>query len=126
MNCASLIASTSRPIADDRIIYTNALCPAGFCPHFSKRTSPIAFHIRSPHVVVSLFVGSVVVHDARLPKLQVGPNVAKRKVGRIGATGTVDGLMKKEARALAYDSVYADIKAVMFNLRRRLETTVSL
>jgi len=82
-------------------------------------------HIRSPHIVITLFVGNVVVHNTRLPKLQVGPNVAKRKAGSVGAVGTVDGLMKKEAQVLAMASVRADINQVTADLRRRVEVIVS-
>jgi hypothetical protein len=121
-----VLRTRGEAVADDRMMYTNILCPPGFCPHSSRKLSPIVTHIRSPHIVISLFIHSVVVHDARLPKLQVGPNVAKRKAGRIGAVSTVDGLMKKEAKALAVDSVHADIKVVMSDLRIKMEMIVSL
>jgi len=107
-------------------LYTSILSPSNFCPHSVTQPSPIITHIRSPHIVLTLFVSDLLVHDTRLPKLQVGPNVAKRKAGRVGAVGTVDGLMKKDAKTAAIDSLHEDIAQIVADLRRRLEIVVSV
>lgn len=107
-----------------RLLYTDILVPKDLCEHAQKTPANLITTIRSPHTVVNLTVWPVTVLDTRLPKLQVGPNVAKRKAGRAGAVGTVDGLMKKETRAAAVDAVRAEVDTVLRRLKERCAEVV--
>lgn len=105
------------------LLYTDVLAPKDLCEHADNPSSLITT-IRSPHVVVDLTVRPVMVLDTRLPKLQVGPNVAKRKAGKAGAVGTADGLMKRETRAAAIEAVKSEVEIVIQRLRERCAEVV--
>ena len=102
------------------------LTPPAFCPHSTERPSRIILNLRSPHTIISLSIQAVTVLDTRLPKLQVGPNVTKRKPGQLGAIGIANELMKKEAKDLAFDEVRKDANLVISAVRKHISDTVSL
>ncbi|OCF31113.1 hypothetical protein I316_07245 [Kwoniella heveanensis BCC8398] len=77
------------------LLYSDNLRPAKLCTHSS---TSLTRGIRISNHIISLTVRPVSVLDTRLPKLQVGPNVAKRKLGKEPVTVTLDGLVKKETR----------------------------
>jgi 1-phosphatidylinositol-3-phosphate 5-kinase len=106
------------------LLYTDLLAPKTLCEH-AQTPSKMITTIRSPHTVLNLTVRPITVLETRLPKLQVGPNVAKRKAARAGTQGTVDGLMKKEARVAAVDAVKLEVETVLQRLKERCAEVVS-
>ena len=87
-----------------RLLYTNTLLPPDLCPHtLANRSKPTSLnriirYIRSSSYVFSITIGPVTVLDIRLPKLQVGPIVAKRKTSENAPVkASTDGHRRGEA-----------------------------
>ena len=114
-----------------RLVYTNILLPSNLCRHCPEPSSqpgdippPLFRCIRYRSAVISLIVDSVSVIDTRLPKLQVGPNVAKRKTGKAGAVGAVGGLLKKDVQEKEVAQVNKEIEQVFTFFKDNVESVV--
>lgn len=72
------------------MFYSSLLIPQSLCPHASQATSSggpqnFTYVLSSPILTLRLTSEPQPVLDTRLPKLQVGPLVAKRKLGNEAA-----------------------------------------
>ena len=63
--------------------------------------------------------------DARLPKLQVGPNVVKRRLGAGGAQAAFDGVLRKGWAETAQENVRGEIGSWVGGMRLRVHHLVS-
>ncbi|WVN89047.1 uncharacterized protein L203_104263 [Cryptococcus depauperatus CBS 7841] len=77
------------------LIYTTILQPP-ICPHASSQHTFIHC-FRTSSFTVNLSASSLDLFDMRFPKLQVGPNVTKRKGDKEWVLGTFDELANDEA-----------------------------
>jgi hypothetical protein len=68
---------------------------------------------------------SVEVLETRLPKLQVGPNVPKRKPGQAAANAAVEGLMLRDERGKEAQIAKEEMRAWVRDLERRIQMLVS-
>ncbi|WVQ85237.1 hypothetical protein IAT38_007402 [Cryptococcus sp. DSM 104549] len=125
------------------LLYTTILQPPSLCVHAQDK-SQIVHYLRhfprppsspspspdeaSPHsqsptptpLTISLTTSPLSILDARLPKLQVGPNVPKRKAGKEPAAAAVDGLVKREVREERREGVEADLEGWFGGMEARL------
>ena len=69
-------------------------------------------------------VEDVPVLDARLPKLQVGPNVVKRRLGAGGAQAAFDGVLRKGWAESAQENVRIEICGWVGGMRLRVHHLV--
>ncbi|KAK4684262.1 hypothetical protein P7C73_g5929, partial [Tremellales sp. Uapishka_1] len=123
MSCAKCGTSTSPRAVEtpmfswgklmEILLYSTKLIPST-CTHMSR-----VYHIRSSSVL-SIKVSDATVLDTRLPKLQVGPNVAKRKPGKAAATTVVDGLLGKEVVVENAATIRKDIERFFLSLEGRV------
>ncbi|WVQ97361.1 hypothetical protein IAU59_004473 [Kwoniella sp. CBS 9459] len=100
------------------LIYSDILRPVKLCTHPS---TSLAHCIGIANHVISLTVQPVSVLDVRLPKLQVGPNVAKRKMGKEPVTATLDGLVKKETRNERVEALRMEMEKYFEVVEKRLD-----
>jgi 1-phosphatidylinositol-3-phosphate 5-kinase len=84
------------------------------------------YTIRSTTLSITFSVSDVSVLDARLPKLQVGPNVVKRRLGAGGAQAAFDGVMRKGWAETAQENVRGEIAGWIGGMRLRVHHLVSL
>ncbi|WWC58469.1 uncharacterized protein I303_101012 [Kwoniella dejecticola CBS 10117] len=75
------------------LIYTDKLRGRVQCSHVGRTV----IYLRTTSLVISLAVESVNALETRLPKLQVGPNVNRRKGGQETVEDVMKGLLRKEA-----------------------------
>nr|XP_019049347.1 hypothetical protein I302_03133 [Kwoniella bestiolae CBS 10118]OCF28277.1 hypothetical protein I302_03133 [Kwoniella bestiolae CBS 10118] len=99
------------------LIYTDILHPSTPCPH----TSSTSHYFRTSGLVVSLKVEAVSILDTRLPKLQVGPNVTKRKGGKEPVTTFMTGILRKEIAQEKVEGLRNEINQYFEGLERRLD-----
>lgn len=121
-----------RPRLTNRIIYTHLLVPFDLCEHSKSSggspisTSSFVYHLRTSKAVVTLQAEPITVLDARLPKLQVGPNVSKRKAAKATPGEIVEGLWSKERRTEDVRVVTQEIDQTFTSMRGQLKASVSL
>jgi hypothetical protein len=95
----------------NRLIYSRTLQCQNFCSH-----TPDTHNFEGYGVVASIKVEISDVLDVRLPQMQVGPNVVKRKSGRDAAEDALESLISEDKRIEAQDqltqAVFAYVKSV--------------
>lgn len=108
------------------MLYTHILQPPDHGPHtrtsdlsLAPRFSPLIRYFRTSMFLICITVEPVSVLDTRLPKLQVGPNMAKRKPGTV--SGVVDSLATGDAEG----TVEREIKTTFQGLSTRVDSLVS-
>ncbi|WVF70562.1 hypothetical protein IAT40_005353 [Kwoniella sp. CBS 6097] len=101
------------------LLYTDILRPVKICAHSS---TSLVHYIRIANHVISLTVQPVSVLDTRLPKLQVGPSVSKRKTGKEPITATLDGLIKKETRNERVEVLREEIERYFETAKKQLDS----
>nr|XP_031860899.1 uncharacterized protein CI109_003626 [Kwoniella shandongensis]KAA5527971.1 hypothetical protein CI109_003626 [Kwoniella shandongensis] len=106
------------------LLYTNVLRPADLCSHASAADN-IIHHIRTERMVLSLSAEDIPVLDTRLPKLQVGPNVPKRKSGTESITQAMEGVTRMTAKAERIEGVRKDIEDFYSSLTDRLAVLIN-
>ncbi|WVR05981.1 hypothetical protein IAU60_003009 [Kwoniella sp. DSM 27419] len=102
----------------EMLYYTEFLCPAGLCTHGS---GSMAHFFGVSNCVLALWVEPVPVLDVRLPKLQVGPNVTKRKAGKEAVAATMEGLVRKEHQEAGESELKGEIVAFHNEALRKLD-----
>jgi hypothetical protein len=90
----------------NRLIYSRTLQSQNFCSH-----TPDTHNFEGYGVVASIKVETSDVLDVRLPQMQVGPSVVKRKSGRDAAEDALESLMSEEQDQLTQE-VFAYVKSV--------------
>lgn len=82
------------------VLFSSILLPP-ICSHTSSPhtipPSEIVYHLDHPLYSLALTPSDHKVYEVRLPKLQVGPNVAKRKTGVEAAHGAAEAFAKRGA-----------------------------
>ncbi|EIW72592.1 hypothetical protein TREMEDRAFT_58763 [Tremella mesenterica DSM 1558] len=101
------------------VIYTDILIPTNLCAH--KNSGDLVRCIRSSAVTLRFSVENISILDTRLPKLQVGPNVAKRKAGKEAVDAAVDGLMRQETREEQIDGIRNDVDKSFRGFEQRVD-----
>lgn len=76
--------------------------------------------------MISLVVEDNSTLDIRLPKLQVGPNVTKRKGGKEPVDAVMDGLLRKQVASEKVGSLRKEIEDFFCSLENRLSALVSI
>jgi 1-phosphatidylinositol-3-phosphate 5-kinase len=100
-----------------RILYTNVLHPLT-CSHMSTGSANVLYKMRTPALIARIHIETVSVLDTRLPKLQVGPIVSKRKAGTTVAI--LEGLTRKDMREKEKEILRGEIKAVFEELKQKV------
>jgi len=96
-----------------RLIYSNVLRPPAICSH------PHPEHVfKGAGVIASVSVETFNVLDMRLPQLQVGPNVTKRKPGKDAAEDALESLANDEERNSAQDQFARERKTYCHSVGR--------
>jgi hypothetical protein len=88
----------------DRLIYSRTLQSQTFCSH-----TPDTHNLEGYGVVASIKVETSDVLDVRLPQMQVGPNVIKRKSGRDAAEDALESLVSEDKRIEAQDQLTQEV-----------------
>jgi hypothetical protein len=88
----------------NRLIYSRTLQCQNFCSH-----TPDTHNFEGYGVVASIKVETSDVLDIRLPQMQVGPNVVKRKSGRDAAEDALEHLVSEDKRTEAQDRLAQEI-----------------
>ncbi|KAL7424765.1 hypothetical protein Q5752_000449 [Cryptotrichosporon argae] len=104
------------------LFYTRTLIPPSLCAHVAQASTfpPVTYHLRTPHVVAALTLSPIAVLDTRLPKLQVGPNVHKRKPGKVAAAAALDATLRRAPRDDVVDGLRAEIECFFVGLEQRV------
>nr|XP_019014824.1 uncharacterized protein I206_00911 [Kwoniella pini CBS 10737]OCF53605.1 hypothetical protein I206_00911 [Kwoniella pini CBS 10737] len=102
------------------LIFTDKLQLPILCSH----TEHPSLFIRAPSAVISLHTESISILDTRLPKLQVGPNVNKRKGGKESVEAVMRSLVRKEVEQERIDTLRREIKEAFGALQQRAELLV--
>ncbi|ORY33694.1 hypothetical protein BCR39DRAFT_518613 [Naematelia encephala] len=97
------------------LLYTDALMPPNICSHHS-----LTYHLRTSSRLVQISVTPVPMLDIRLPKLQVGPNVPKRKPGKVAALAAVEGITRREVRDKEIVGCKDEIGAFFVSIEERI------
>ena len=105
------------------LIYGHLLQP-DMCKHDPPHGPKYLLYIRGPAGIAMLYVEPVTVLDTRLPKLQVGPNVGKRKPGLANAESAVSGLMSRDRKESQSEELKGQISDVFDVLVARLSLLV--
>ena len=81
--------------------------------------------LRSSTRVLIFSVEDVDILNTRLPKLQVGPNVAKRKGGTEAAHAIIDTIQRPEAKDTLLEGLRTEAGAFYASVQRRVAILVS-
>ncbi|WRT64251.1 uncharacterized protein IL334_001182 [Kwoniella shivajii] len=100
----------------EALLYTHILHPPSLCEHADSTS----YWLRSSSLVLSLSVDEVPILDTRLPKLQVGPNVAKRKGGKEQVITAMEGLVRKERGIAINHRLGEEINDFFDGMQKRL------
>ncbi|OCF73919.1 hypothetical protein I204_05767 [Kwoniella mangroviensis CBS 8886] len=103
------------------LIYTEILHPSTDCSHSTSSS----YYFRTSRLVISLKVESISILDTRLPKLQVGPNVTKRKGGKEPVSTTMTGILRKEVAQRTVEILHNEITEYFEAVERQIDTLVS-
>ena len=106
----------------DSFLYSTRLRPPALCQHDDSR---ISVFLRSSTRVLVFSVEDVDILNTRLPKLQVGPNVAKRKGGTEAAHAIIDTLQPPEAKDTLLEGLRTEAGAFYASVQRRVAILVS-
>jgi ribosomal 50S subunit-recycling heat shock protein len=105
----------------NRLIYSRTLQSQNFCSH-----TPDTHNFEGYGVVASIKVETSDVLDIRLPQMQVGPNVVKRKSGRDAAEDALESLVSEDKRIQAQDQLTQEVFAYVKSVDVVMNRIVSL
>jgi 1-phosphatidylinositol-3-phosphate 5-kinase len=88
-------------------------------------TDCTTYIFRSPRLIFILTPKPAEVLETRLPKLQVGPNVPKRKAGKAAAMAAVEGLRRREEREGEVRGLKLEVEVWFKGMRKRVEMLVN-
>ncbi|WVQ62084.1 uncharacterized protein L199_000219 [Kwoniella botswanensis] len=100
------------------LIYTETLHLSTDCSHSMSSS----YYFRTSGLVISLDVESISVLDTRLPKLQVGPNVTKRKGGKEPVSTAMTGILRKEVAQKTVASLNSEITEYFEAVEQKIDT----
>ena len=125
-NCESVRGHEVCSSIGHSLLYSDVLVPRDLCEHSQSTDKSASFtqFVRDQSNVFTLSVDSISVLDTRLPKLQVGPNVAKRKAGKGNALLAVEGLFSKDHISRDHIELLSEIQRVSNAFRFRIEALV--
>ena len=110
-----------RLLLTTRLIYSHTLQSQNFCSH-----TPDTHNFEGYGVVASIKVETSDVLDVRLPQMQVGPNVVKRKSGRDAAEDALESLVSEDKRSEEQDRLAQEIIAYAKSVDVVMNRIVSL
>ena len=90
----------------------------------AKSPASVVYYFRSSSALVTVSTESIPVFGTRLPKLQVGPNVPKRKPGPASAIAAVNTLMSPDLVAQKIQETRVEVRSVLRGLQRRADSLV--
>jgi ribosomal 50S subunit-recycling heat shock protein len=105
----------------NRLIYSRTLQCQNFCAH-----TPDTHNFEGYGVVASIKVETSDVLDIRLPQMQVGPNVVKRKSGRDAAEDALKSLISEDKRIEAQEQLTQEVFAYVKSVDVVMNRIVSL
>ncbi|WWC86358.1 uncharacterized protein L201_001232 [Kwoniella dendrophila CBS 6074] len=101
----------------ETLIYSDVLNAQPPCSHYSSKSH----YFRSFNLIISLAVEDVSILDTRLPKLQVGPNVTKRKGGKDPVGAVMEGLLRKQTASEKVDILRNEINDFYSSLEKQVK-----
>ena len=105
----------------NRLVYSRTLQCQNFCSH-----TPDTHNFEGYGVVASIKVETSDVLDVRLPQMQVGPNVVKRKPGRDAAEDALESLTTEDNRIKAQNQLAEEVVAYVKSVDVVMNRIVSL
>jgi 1-phosphatidylinositol-3-phosphate 5-kinase len=127
------VGSTSRAVSDGNptgkqadvaslLYHHESIAAPTICPHTQ---APRSWMFRRLTTIIRLSRESVKVLETRMPKLQIGPNVSKRKPGVDAAAQAVDSLLDPQETAELIEVTRREIEAFYVSLERLVAKLVS-
>jgi len=105
----------------NRLVYSRTLQCQNFCSH-----TPDTHNFEGYGVVASIKVETSDVLDVRLPQMQVGPNVVKRRPGREAAEFALESLTSEDKRIEAQNQLAEEVVAYVKSVDVVMNRIVSI